>query len=77
MNVQMCVHSARVTPPLAQHDHGRILAKRIARVPYMQDTLHTIKLTRTQRQNFALINKSIEKNAPKGAGSSVAIAAMF
>ena len=77
MNVQMCVHSARVTPPLAQHDHERILAKRIARVLYMQDTLHTIKLTRTQRQNFALINKSIEKNAPKGAGSSVAIAAMF
>ena len=73
----VCAQRPRNPPPLAQHDHGRILAKRIARVAYMQDTLHTIKLTRTQRQNFVLINKSIEKNAPKGAGGSVTLAAMF
>ena len=54
MNVQMCVHSARVTPPLAQHDHGRILAKRIARVLYMQDTLHTIKLHSHTTAKFCL-----------------------
>ena len=40
---------------------------------------HTAQLsfTRTRWQNFRLINKFVAKDAPKGAESSAAIAAMF
>ena len=38
---------------------------------------HTTRFTRTRRQNLNLINKFVQKDAPKGAGSSAAIAAMF
>ena len=40
-------------------------------------TIHKTSFTRTPRQNISVIYKSIEKVAPKGAGSSVVMAAMF
>ena len=78
MNVQMCVHSARVTPPPSPNMTTTEYWQSESHVYYTCKTHCTLSsFTRTQRQNFALINKSIEKDAPKGAGSSVAIAAMF
>ena len=52
--------------------------QRIAHLPCMH-ARHTAQLsfTRTQWQNFGLIKKFVEKDAPKGAASSAAIAAMF
>ena len=39
--------------------------------------IHKTSFTRTPRQNISVIYKFIGKVAPKGAGSSVAMAAMF
>ena len=39
--------------------------------------IHKTSFTRTPRQNTSVIYKFIEKVAPKGAGSSAAMAAMF
>ena len=78
MNVQMCVHSARVTPPPRPTWPRKNIGK--ANRTCTIHARHTAHYQASLAHNGKILPWStnpLKKNAPKGAGSSVAIAAMF